>query len=415
MKFSKSISILLSFAMLTSVNLRASDHLDFFGSIKNTAIPREMDLSDLFAWVPEEGKLVVAMNSHVFAGKDTQFSEKALYKFQIRGVEMVDSASGLLKKAQETNTKEVTITCRITNRVPICTTKGEPGQVSEEGLTVYGGGVMADPFVLDANWARLRFKQSGEDDIVSPKPLAKPENFSDYLNILNLTVEIDMKKIFCTKTKLIAVAGEVIAPGVVLNSDRVDRVGRPEITNMIVRVIDKLVNVGGLAGLVEAGDDPKLGKIGDPKLGKIKDIYNAADTFDLSDLQRGVFSNYIMGGIMGWDKQDGSSEWTGQGLLDLASVLVDDFLIVDTKKTCAYNVKSFLDIEKSVDGSYTSCGGRTPSEDIMDTLTSLYVAGPTATKEAHGDGVTRTRNMPSKEAPYFAAPFFMPETPVAAN
>ena len=145
-----------------------------------------------------------------------------------------------------------------------------------------------------------------------------------------------------------------------------------------------------------------------PIKASIKHIYNNADTFKLNPVSTGLFKKFILGGIIGWDKQDSSIEWDSKGQKDLANLFVNDFLVVDTQKICAYNVKSFLDIEKSVDGSYTSCGGRTPSEDIIDTLASFLVGGPKASKEAHGDGVTRTMNPPTKNTPYFAEPFIMP-------
>ena len=375
--------------MVSGAKLHASDHVDFFGGVKNDTIPRSLDLTDLFTWMPEAGKLVVAVNAHLAADPmTTQFSEQAFYKFRIRNVEMEVAPSNLVMLAKVVGQDEVTITCQIINHVPNCTTAEAMGNKTDEGLTVYSG-VKADPFILDTNWAIKRFTETALENVILPTPLAKPVNFSDYLNVLNLTVEIDVEKVLGKGKKLVAVSAEVTAGG-----NRVDRVGRPEITNMIIRT-DKKIPIG-------------IDAEGKPVLESIKHIYNNADTFKLSPQQDGLFQNFILAGIKGWDKQDGKEDWLGQGKFDLANMLVNDYIVVDTTKTCAYNVKTFLDIEKSIDGKYTSCGGRTPNEDIIDTLTSFYVAGPKASKEAHGDGVTRVMNPPTKNAPYFAAPFVVP-------
>lgn len=393
MNFKKYLStaLLSGLALMSTHQINASDHIDFFGGSKNNTIPRALDLSDFYAWTPEQGKLVVAVNAHLAAipGK-TQFSEQALYKFRIRNVELRDTQSKMVKfpKVVGSSEDEVTITCQIKNNDAVCGLGNVAGEHTADGLTVYSG-VRGDSFILDAVWAQKRFSETAKPEVVAPTPLAKPSNFSDFLNVLNLTVEIDIAKVLGDDKGVIAVATEVVAGG-----NRVDRVGRPEITNMIIRT-DMKIAIG-----VDAD--------GQPIQESIKHIYNNADTFQLSPQAKGLFGKFITGGIKGWDKQDGKADWTSTGQVDLANVLVNDYLVVDTTKTCAYNVKSFLDIERSVDGNYTSCGGRTPSEDIIDTLTSFYVAGPNASKEAYGDGVTRTLNPPSKFAPYFSKPFVRP-------
>ncbi|MCO4782736.1 MAG: DUF4331 family protein [Candidatus Cloacimonetes bacterium] len=393
MNFKKYIStgLLSGMAFISTNQLDASDHIDFFGGSKNTTIPRALDLTDFYAWTPEEGKLVVAVNAHLAAipGK-TQFSEQALYKFRLRNVEMQDTPSKMVKfpKVIGTSEDEVTITCQIKNNDAICGLGNVAGEQTAEGLTVYSG-VRGDSFILDAVWARKRFSESGKPEVIAPTPLAKPSNFSDFLNVLNLTVEIDIAKVLGSDRSLVGVFSEVVAGGT-----RVDRVGRPEVTNMIIRT-DMKVAIG-------------VDSDGQPIQESIKHIYNNADTFQLSPQAKGLFSKFIAAGITGWDKQDAKTDWTSTAQVDLTNLLVNDYLVVDTTKTCAYNVKTFLDIERSIEGTYTSCGGRTPSEDIIDTLTSFYVAGPNASKEAYGDGVTRTLNPPSKFAPYFSKPFVRP-------
>ena len=76
----------VSLIMFGSARCLASDHVDFAGSVKNTAIPRNMDLTGLFTWVPSSGRLAVGLNTNLAATEKDQFSTSAEYRIRIRQV-----------------------------------------------------------------------------------------------------------------------------------------------------------------------------------------------------------------------------------------------------------------------------------------------------------------------------------------
>jgi len=81
---------------------------------------------------------------------------------------------------------------------------------------------------------------------------------------------------------------------------------------------------------------------------------------------------------------------TPQGLIcegphPLRDLLLDDFLLVDTSKRCTLQTRSFLEIEMAhiqgrapdADGArHQTCGGRTPGDDVVDTLLTITINGP---------------------------------------
>ena len=84
--------ILLVTSMLVMFPLicRGSDHIDFLGG-ENHKIPRHADLSDLYSWVSEDGKLVLALNTYMHPAKvelAPEFDGSVEYRFDIRKVEL---------------------------------------------------------------------------------------------------------------------------------------------------------------------------------------------------------------------------------------------------------------------------------------------------------------------------------------
>ncbi len=113
------------------------------------------------------------------------------------------------------------------------------------------------------------------------------------------------------------------APAVERNPDLIDRMGRPEITNFLVR-----------------GPD-------------FKPAYNAADSFALSPEQTGQFRAMIGAGIQAWDAFDTNVDWDAEGDgKDLAEVLADDYLVVDPNIACDVDTDSYFEIELSAPGEH---------------------------------------------------------------
>jgi len=163
------------------------------------------------------------------------------------------------------------------------------------------------------------------------------------------------------------------------NPDLIDRMGRPEITNFLLRV-------------------PFA-----------KDGYNVADTFDLGWLQQRHYRDLISLGIGAWDKFDGKEDWhLFSHQSDLSYTLVRDYLIVDTSKACSVDTESYFEIEQAPLGEHQTCGGRPPNADVIDTLVTLLVGGP-ATEDRFGDGIDGVPRPAVDTFPYLVEPHPTPQ------
>lgn len=180
-------------------------------------------------------------------------------------------------------------------------------------------------------------------------------------------------------------------------------------------------DAGGDAGVQEAGLG--LGPIdrdGHPLVtvllvpGALQDEYNAQSSFEPNVprvLQDALEARLVTldtlalgdGGadMVDWPVPDG-------GMHPLLPMFVSDVLLVDTAKSCTSAdggfAESYLDVEREIllgGPAHTTCGGRTPGEDVVDeTLTLLVTRGRTP--------VTQGVAGPSKAAttgfPYLADP-----------
>lgn len=125
------------------------------------------------------------------------------------------------------------------------------------------------------------------------------------------------------------------------NADIIDRMGRPEITNFVMRL-----------------PDAKVG-------------YNAADSFAMTEEELGAARALFAAGTAFWDGLDGEVHWADERLANHIAMLEQDYLIVDTSVACSVNDETYLDIESG----RTSCGGRTPNADIIDATITWLIGG----------------------------------------
>ena len=180
---------------------------------------------------------------------------------------------------------------------------------------------------------------------------------------------------------------------------RIDRVGRPEITNFTIR--DQ----------------------------REKPAFNSDDVFNPAPAAYGRYREFLAAGILFWDGLDLEFDWGDPTLVELPrfspalnadgqrllGLLASDYLLVDTTKDCGVDARSYLEVEADAVGLPTtgSCGGRTPNDDVIDTYVSLLVAGldqpwrPYVEGQQwrqHGDGVNGPSRPATDEWPYLAAP-----------
>jgi hypothetical protein len=150
----------------------------------------------------------------------------------------------------------------------------------------------------------------------------------------------------------------------------------------------------------------------------LQDEYNAQATFEpnvprvLQDAleSRLVALDTLAVGDAGPDPVDWPIPDGGAHLL--LPMLVEDALLVDTALPCASAdggyLPSYLDIEREIylgAPPHTTCGGRTPGEDVVDETLNLFVYGPDAgSRPPITQGVTAATRPPTTTFPYLADP-----------
>jgi hypothetical protein len=159
---------------------------------------------------------------------------------------------------------------------------------------------------------------------------------------------------------------------------RIDRIGRPEVTNFMVRV-------------------PAL-----------KVEYNGDDSFDVPDGQRAKYLAAISSAIAHYDSLDGTVDHDPAAVAALAAVLVEDHLRIDLSRSCDLTGEGHFAIERAElhGGEQASCGGRSLDEDVFDQLLTIYTSGFRADAPRAGDGVDREHStgLSSDTFPYLAEP-----------
>ncbi len=139
-----------------------------------------------------------------------------------------------------------------------------------------------------------------------------------------------------------------------LSSGQIDRMGRPGINTVLINLLP-------------------------PHNDALKDQYNQAVTI----ASWSQFTDEIKGNLTAIDTLDGTTGNTVLPPADLASVLVDDRLIVDVSKPLC---DAYLAVELGVAGQ---CGGRTLSRDIIDDTLGAIV-GPGVSDNVSFDSTLRT-------------------------
>lgn len=354
----------------------ASDHID--GPI--TSSHSAADITDLFVFQsPQDSEaLVFVMNTNPIAKKGAHFEDRLRYIFRVR---KVDTKNSLLNAGAE----EITITCRFidphlpSNRI-LCENQngllieGKINAPESTGGYKLWAGLRSDPFFFNADWAK---KTSTAGEIPDPKN----SNAMDKINCLSLVLEVKKEKLFpsLASDEVLAVVGEIRskesseAPLVLL-----DRVGRPEITNVSL-----------VAHEVQAD---------------LRDDYNNQNSFDLLGTKKADYQQRLFENITYYDNLDKVEDWALEDQEKVSEALVNDYLLVSTDDSCVQT--DFLGIEKNklfANGNkeIRSCGGRSLTDDIMDEIFGLYITGGKAPIK---DGVDKPYKNPSTTFPYLRKP-----------
>jgi len=163
---------------------------------------------------------------------------------------------------------------------------------------------------------------------------------------------------------------------VVRNEFVIDRMGRPEVTNFIMRVPEAKV------------------------------LYNRANSFALTEQELGQARALFAAGTAFWDGLDGEVNWTEAKMANHIAMLEQDYLIVDTSIACSVDDETYLDIELGKE----SCGGRTPNADVIDRTITWLIGGHDSVA-SFGDGVDKVANPATNVFPYLNEPNDPPPPP----
>jgi hypothetical protein len=424
LRFATSTLIAICLAAVTVVigpgtparQARASDHYDSPASLGNQAA----DITDFFAFpiAPAEGggpRLVLMMTLHPYAlpfkeaAKDkygvparqfgTQFSDAVDYQFHLRPASITGSKSSM---RVETGGKELVLTCTFFDTIGAdkhsvfqamkCTAKtitlnddGRPPE-SDTGATfttqveledTSGGkhehlkvfaGCRADPFFADAlrvNMDQPRSKAKDWTGVPVTLPVAKS-------NVLAIVAVIDLDVLLGKRDRPLLAAVARTSKGRM----RIDRMGRPLSNNFLIGKHDVIFDTS-------------------PILKSMRDHWNRQDPFDLDPAIRGDLTDAMRAGLRRLDEFDGKEEteldwdYPRHQFLD---ILLHDYLVIDPSHPVSpSNEKpTFLEIEKAhyaKGRGHNTCGGRTPNDDIVDTVLTWFINGPERETPHRGDGI----------------------------
>ena len=379
-------SLLVWTSMVAALGLTAqspaSDHID--GPV--TTAHRVADLTDLFAFpTPRKpGSLSVILDTYPFVSASGHFTDKVNFNLIFRKA-TIKAFNAAPEVAGFEVTDEITMNCTFktpaitSNHVVTCKTSNglfassRYEEVSErhqgDDFRLYAG-MRSDPFFFNSDFATTAARKG---KLLPPKN----SNPISALNILTIVIEIDLSKLYPTNTpSLIAVAAETTtqdSPTAPVR--RLDRIGRPEITN--VSLVDH--------------DEADL-----------RDLYNLDRPFSVSEGHLKLYRQRLSKNLAFFDAIDGHTDWTPLDRENLARILADDYLVVDISKPCTGDF--YLEIEKALlhKREHSTCGGRKLNDDVMDTLFTLYIGGLDGNRIR--DGVDEPSEKVSDQFPYLAAP-----------
>lgn len=365
--------------------LRASDHLDGPASSDDSVV----DLTDLFAFPTPEapGSLTIILDVYPVVSATGHFSEQVSYTIYVRRAAIRQGDAPAFDTSDEVAIRctfatpqdhaEHLATCKTDRGLGATLKVGEVlPRGSDDGFRLFAG-QRSDPFFFDAVFAAA-FSVKGK--LVPPRG----HDIIEGTNVLSIVIDVDVDALFPSDPpSLLALAAETITQDAASAPERrLDRLGRPEITNVTLAAHD---------------DEPVL-----------HEQYNSDRPFAVASDHASLYRERISKNLAFFDGADGHTDWTDEGRLALTEILVDDFLVVDLALPC--DQPAYFEIERSLltGRQHQTCGGRRPTDDVMDVLFGLYAGGfdgPPIT-----DGVEYPSQPISDQFPYLAAPDTSPQS-----
>lgn len=322
-------SAAVALALLASAPIHAADHLDGPAVSNDPAA----DINDVFAFINpnDAGELILAATILPLANSNSRFSDAVDYQFHIQNT--ADKSKDEIISCRFKGKMAREYKCKGPKHLEV---SGKLDKVnSHKGMRAYAG-LRDDPFFFDL----VAFKDTVAT--LSPQFTNPGDDFFEGLNAMAIVIGIDthllMKKNDTSAFKVYVSTRRAERPGKKGPPPQVDRMGRPAINTAL---IDLLASTGK------------------------KDQYNQAEKISTWSP---MFESEMAGNLAALDTLDGV---VGNNLLPpvvLASVLVDDRLIIDVSEPVC---DAYLAVELGV----PQCGGRTLERDVIDD-TFGAVVGP---------------------------------------
>jgi uncharacterized protein DUF4331 len=373
---------------------------DHFSGPRALADPAS-DITDVFAFPSpgQPGHLVLVMNVFPLAAPTALFSDAVSYRLRLRPVTATTAAGtpafmvgedeyafdvtfGAPVQGDGAGSPIQTGMCTLPDGMQVPFRVGEEQPTETHGLRIFAGARL-DPFFINLEGVLATEAQ----EQLAFRPGAA--NLLEGMNVLAIVIELDIARVLGSDTgPLVAVVGETLTSHG--HPFRLERMGRPEIKNIILRT---------------SKFDPVNRDL------EIRDLYNAEDAFNLSRDYLGAYRARLNANLAFLDRLDGKTDWPldDQGGHPLTELLLADFLVVDTSKPFAED--SFLKIEQAVLAGrpHSTCGGRPLNDDIIDTLYTVLVGGFDGPRIS--DGVDQPTQPPSRSFPFLIPPNPNPPDP----
>ena len=343
-----------------------------------------VDITDFYAFPSPErpGNLVLIMDAFPLANSQSFFSDVVTYRFRLRPLTVSNAsvAPGTAEYAVDVTFSDVPEGTSV-QKGNVVTSDGrkvsfEVGKAFEQDGMRLSAGLVSDPFFMDVE-AALRTDMSGKLSFNTAT------NTAQSFDCLSIIVEVPYGPIvegFGGGTLMAAISETVVTRRG--NPIRLERVGRPEIKNVI---------------MANPMRDPRA------KAVELRDLYNREDAFALSPVYRPLYESRLDANLAFWDGLDGKTAWPlrPDGSHPLRDLLISDFLVLDLAH--AFAPGDFLEIERSLVSkrAHTSAGGRWLDDDILDELLT-FVNGDLG--ERIGDGVNAPTKPASLSFPYVREP-----------
>jgi Domain of unknown function (DUF4331) len=352
-----------------------------------------VDITDFYAFVSPEraDNLVLIMNLFPLATSQSRFSDIVTCRFRLRPLTL---SGGSIRHGTAEYTVDVTFEdvpdgtsvqkgqVLTSDGIEARFTVGE--QVEKDGMRVFAG-LVSDPFFMDVE-ATIRTDMAGK------LAFNTATNTVAFRDVLSIVIELPFAPIFRSLdggTLIGAIAEDLVTRRG--KPIRIERVGRPEIKNVLMA-------------------NPTR----DPKGVELRDLYNREDAFSLSREYRPLYEARIDASLAFYDGLDGKTAWPPgpDGRHPLRDLLIHDYLILDLARDFAPG--NFLEIERSlIDArAHASSGGRWLDDDILDEMLTLFVNGGKG--ERLGDGVDAPTKPASLSFPYVREPNKRADLPLPA-